>query len=55
MSKLIIVAIPDEYYLDNVIARIKNAFYNDEKIDVIPAKSYQAVKDYEANRESTND
>ena len=47
MSKLIIVAIPDDYFLDNVVTRIKNALQSDEKVDVIPAKSYQAIKEYE--------
>lgn len=49
MSKLIIVAIPDSYNLNNVIRRIQLEFNDDEKIAVIPAKSYQEIKAIESS------
>lgn len=55
MSKLLIVVIPDNYITENAIARIVSTLGNDDRVQVISAKSYQAVRDLENQSEDEVD
>lgn len=49
MSKLIIVVVPDHFNIDNTVSRIKINLPK-EGVHVIPAESYQAVKEIEKDQ-----